>query len=221
MVLLPDKNALPELLQSLPERDPLFRQALRTRVVSQGNCIATPDGLNRHLFLLIRGEAQLVCTTDEGRRLVVSKLKEGSVFGAGSLLRADNPNICAEALDDCLVWILPDMQAALMTNRHPILGWSWLQTMGERLQQVEDSLEDIAYKKLPQRLAAALLDMAGDGAITLQGISHRDLADRLGTYRETVSTILSDFRAKGLIEVGYRRISILNLAGLEHEAGIE
>ncbi|MCB0228263.1 MAG: winged helix-turn-helix domain-containing protein, partial [Anaerolineae bacterium] len=44
--------------------------------------------------------------------------------------------------------------------------------------------------------------------------SHQSLADMLGTYRETVSTILRGFKADGMVELGYRRISVTDPAAL-------
>ena len=83
----------------------------------------------------------------------------------------------------------PRADARAMTERYPILGWGLLQTFGKRLMQVESHLEDVAYKKLPERLAALLLELA-DKNDAITGTSHQALADRLGTYRETVSAIL-------------------------------
>ena len=107
-----------------------------------------------------------------------------------------------------------------MTLQFPILGWGMLQTYGRRLLQVEDRLEDVAYKKLPERLAALLVELSDYKEDMIQGISHQILADRLGTYRETVSAILRDFKRQGLVELGYRRIEILDVEELKEIAGI-
>ena len=117
-------------------------------------------------------------------------------------------------MSDCTVWILPRADARLMTERYPILGWGLLQTFGKRLMQVESHLEDVAYKKLPERLAALLLELAEKND-TITGTSHQALADRLGTYRETVSAILRTFKREGWVDLGYRRIRLLDVAALE------
>jgi CRP/FNR family transcriptional regulator len=84
--------------------------------------------------------------------------------------------------------------------------------------QVESRLEDVAYKKLPERLAALLLELAGNEETTITGTSHQALADRLGTYRETVSAILRTFKREGWVDLGYRRIRILDVPALETAA---
>ena len=107
-----------------------------------------------------------------------------------------------------------------MTMQYPILGWGLLQTYGQRLLQVENNLEDVAYKKLPERLAALLIELNTDRNNVIKGISHQTLADYLGTYRETVSAILRDFKRQGLVELGYRRIHILDVEELSDFAGL-
>jgi len=107
-----------------------------------------------------------------------------------------------------------------MTIQHPILGWGMLQTYGRRLLQVENSLEDVAYKKLPERLAALLLEFNDDRDGLITGVSHQLLADHLGTYRETISAILRDFKRQGLVQLGYRRIRLLDIETLKEIAGV-
>ena len=79
---------------------------------------------------------------------------------------------------------------------------------------IREGLEDVAYKKLPERLAALLLELA-DKNDTTTGTSHQALADRLDTYRETVSAILRTFKREGWVDLGYRRIRLLDVPALE------
>jgi CRP-like cAMP-binding protein len=52
----------------------------------------------------------------------------------------------------------------------------------------------------------------------LRGFSHQDLGEMLGSYRETITQTLNDFKAKGLIDIGHKRISLLDRGGLEFVA---
>jgi CRP/FNR family transcriptional regulator, cyclic AMP receptor protein len=211
---------LPIVLAQLPREDPSFRQALEMHSYRAGQLIAQPEQLASHLFILVNGRARLVRRNAEGRRLVMATLEPGSIFGEGALLGGADPDTFAEALHNCTVWSLPKAQVRELAQRHPILGWSLLQTFGKRLAQVENHLEDVAYKRLPERLAALLLDLAGEKPSIITGTSHQSLADTLGTYRETVSAILRGFKKNGLVDLGYRRIRILDVEGLQMAAGI-
>lgn len=103
---------------------------------------------------------------------MLATLEAGAIFGEGALIDGAVPSAFAEAISDCTIWVLPRADARIMTVRYPILGWGLLQTFGKRLMQVESHLEDVAYKKLPERLAALLLELA-DKNDTITGTSHQ------------------------------------------------
>ncbi|MEA3337328.1 MAG: Crp/Fnr family transcriptional regulator [Chloroflexota bacterium] len=212
------KTPLSKLIATMTREDNDFQDAVTMRSARRGEIIARSDELTEKLFILMNGRAQLVCNNKEGRRMMVSRLGPGSIFGDGAMLNQNmSSGIFAEALDDCTIWVLPEGHAKTMTERYPIIGWGMLQTFGRRLRQVEDRLEEVAYKKLPQRLARLLLDMSLGDEDTIR-TSHQALADMLGTYRETVSTILRGFKADGMVELGYRRICVTDPVALKELA---
>lgn len=209
-----------QALTALRDEDPAFDKSITTQRYEHGTTIATPDALAQRMYVLMSGKANMVCTNNEGRRLVIATLEPGAVFGEGALDSTGDANVFAEAVDDVAVWVIPSGEARNMTMQYPILGWGLLQTYGLRLLQVENSLEDVAYKKLPERLATLLVDLDDDSSGVIKGVSHQALADRLGTYRETVSAILRDFKRQGLVELGYRRIRIVDVEELKAIGGI-
>lgn len=209
-----------QALTALRDEDPAFDKSVTTQRFERGALIATPDALAERMFVLMSGKVNMICTNNEGRRLVIATLESGAVFGEGALDTPGDANVFAEAVDDVAVWVIPAGEARNMTMQYPILGWGLLQTYGLRLLQVENSLEDVAYKKLPERLATLLLELNEDGTDVIKGVSHHALADRLGTYRETVSAILRDFKRQGVVELGYRRIRIVDSEELKEIGGV-
>jgi CRP-like cAMP-binding protein len=222
--VLPNTNqrlsGVRQALTTLRDEDPAFDKIITTQRYERGAMVATADALAQRMYVLMSGKVNLICTNNEGRRLVIATLEPGAVFGEGALDSTGDANVFAEAVDDVAVWVIPSGEARNMTMQYPILGWGLLQTYGLRLLQVENSLEDVAYKKLPERLATLLVDLDEDGSGIIKGVSHQALADRLGTYRETVSAILRDFKRQGLVELGYRRIRIVDIEELKAIGGI-
>jgi CRP/FNR family transcriptional regulator len=78
----------------------------------------------------------------------------------------------------------------------------------------------VAYRWLPERLAAELIRQSRYAGSNQIRLSHQSLADILGTYRETISAILRDFREAGWVKLGYRRITILDPEALEKMTGV-
>lgn len=212
------QRSLPQILIELREDDIEFKRAITAHSFRAGQTVAEPDVLNLNLFTLMKGRVQLVREGPNGRRLAVATLGPGSMFGEKSLLGSADPDVKAVALTDCIVWTVPQPQAQALAMRYPVLSWGLLQTIGQRLAQVENRMEEVAYKRLPERLAGLLLELSNGGR-AIRGTSHQALADMLGTYRETISAILRGFKDDGLVELGYRKIELRDVQGLRMAAG--
>ncbi|MBK6469693.1 MAG: Crp/Fnr family transcriptional regulator [Betaproteobacteria bacterium] len=85
---------------------------------------------------------------------------------------------------------------------------------GDRLADLMELAEAVAFQRLDQRLAQALL---GHGN-SLQ-TTHQALADSLGTVREIVSRLLSRFERAGWVRLSRERIDLLDSAALRNLAG--
>ncbi len=213
-------SSFTQTLTSLREEDPAFNRVIHVQYFERSQLVATSDDLTQKMYVLMTGKVNLICTNHEGRRLVIATLEPGAVFGEGALDTHGDPNVFVEAAESVSIWVIPSNEARNLTIQYPILGWGLLQTYGERLSQVENNLEDVAYKKLPERLATLLIDLADEDQDVIKGVSHQALADHLGTYRETVSAILRDFKRQGLVELGYRRIHLVDMESLQEIAGV-
>jgi CRP-like cAMP-binding protein len=198
---------------SEPERTWL---AESTTMVSceRGRVFYTPDEPGEVVFILKRGRVDLYRIAPDGRKLVVATLGPHTIFGEMGLLGQGMYGCYAEATEDSLICVLSRSDLQALIRRNPEVGLRLLAELGARLQQREEELEALAFRSLPARLAMLLLREA-DIYGTIDGYTHQELAERLGTYRETVSQLLGRFRGEGLVAVEPRRIRILDRVGLE------
>jgi CRP-like cAMP-binding protein len=92
-----------------------------------------------------------------------------------------------------------------------------LEAFGRRVLEAERQLEDTVFKGIPARVAALLLrESDGD---EVDGLTHQDIAERLGVYRETATNALNELKADGLIRLGRKHVTILDRARLADIAG--
>jgi CRP/FNR family cyclic AMP-dependent transcriptional regulator len=179
----------------------------------QGRVFYTPEEPGEVVFILKRGKVDLYRLAPDGRKLVVASLGPHTIFGEMGLIGQGMYGCFAEAATDCLLCVLSRADLQALIRRNPEVGLNLLAELGRRLQQREAELEALAFRGLPARLATLLLREA-DAYGTVVGLSHQDLAERLGTYRETVSQLLGRFRHEGLVAVEPRRIRLLDPRGL-------
>jgi CRP-like cAMP-binding protein len=216
-----DYRALASQFASLQHEDNQFGDMIKARRYKAGDVVATFAELTHNVLILIKGRVNLVWRNNLlGRQLVMSTLEPGAVLNQQQLSHSNSGTQFVEAAEDSLLWSIPSSQIEDVITRYPILSWGLLQTYAARLIQVEDHMEAVTCKKLPERVAELLLSLDHNENGLLEGISHQMLADHLGTYRETVSSILREFKRNHLIKLGYRRIQLLDHERLEVIAGI-
>ncbi|HYE15446.1 MAG TPA: Crp/Fnr family transcriptional regulator, partial [Pyrinomonadaceae bacterium] len=104
----------------------------------------------------------------------------------------------------------------LLANK-PDVARRILEAFGRRVLEAERQLEDIAFRSIPSRVAALILREADGDEV--RGLSHQDIAERLGVYRETATNALNDLKAESMISIGRKHITILDRGRLEMVAG--
>ena len=199
-----------ELFQGLSEQDQQELDRMTTMTtVRKGKIFYRPEDRGEVIFILKKGAVQLYRISPEGKKLVIYTLNDGSMFGEMSLLGQRMHNTFAEAITDCTICVMSrsDLERLILTR--PQIALRILEITGNRLRETEEQLEALAFKSIPARLAALLLRLARDGD-EVAGLTHQDLAEMIGTYRETTTQTLNDMKAQGIVAIGRRRITILD-----------
>ena len=209
-----------DLFRDLSERDmaELDRMTTITNVL-RGRVFYQPEDIGEVLFLIKTGSVQLYRISPEGKKLVIATLGPGTLFGEMALLGQAMHNAFAEALEDCLILVMSRTDLERLILNKPVVGLRMLEITGRRLNDAESRLEDMAFKGIPARLASLLLRLAHErGGNDILGLTHQDLAETIGTYRETATQVLNDMKAQGLIDIGRKRIEILDVERLAEVA---
>jgi CRP-like cAMP-binding protein len=120
----------------------------------------------------------------------------------------------AEAVEDCLVCVMSEADIERLVLARPQVALRMLEILGRRLAEAEDRLQHLAYRIVPARLASVLLQLTPAPDQLIEGVSHQELGDMVGAYRETVTKVLDEFQVAGYVELGRRRIRLLDRDGL-------
>ncbi|MGA8052419.1 MAG: helix-turn-helix domain-containing protein, partial [Burkholderiales bacterium] len=109
---------------------------------------------------------------------------------------------------------LPAKTFARLVAEHEPFREYVFSLFSERIAELMQLVEAVAFQRLDQRLAALLL---GKGKVVAS--THQQLADELGSVREIVSRLLKTFAEQRLVALGRERIEILDAPGLRRLAG--
>lgn len=205
-----------ELFQDLSSREMEELDRITTMsTVRRGKVFYRPEETGEVLFILKKGRVQLYRISPEGKKLVIASLGSGTLFGEMALLGQQMHNTFAEAAEDCLICVMSRKDLERLILNKPQVALRVLEITGRRLRDAEERLETMAFKGIPARLASLLLRLSEErGTRDVVGLTHQDLAETVGTYRETATQVLNDLKSQGLIDIGRKRITILDPEGL-------
>ena len=188
--------------------------SITTIPCATGKIFYAPEDTGEALFILKQGKVQLYHISPDGRKLVTGTLGPGTIFGEMTLVAQGMYDSFAEATEECMVCKMDrdDVERLLLSK--PQVALRILEVIGRRLLEMEARLEDIAFKTVAGRLASLLLRLMNEEGTTIRGVTHQNLADDIGTHRETTTQTLTKFRSMGLLHTGRKRIEILDPGGL-------
>ena len=183
--------------------------------------IYLPGDPGDFVYLLKSGRVKISKIGDDGKELTLAILEPGEIFGEIDVLEETTRDTVAEVLDDAHICLIRREDFERFLKSQPQCSFKLTKLIGFRLKQIESRIEDLVFRDAPARLAHLLLSLASsfgtedpdDHAIKTK-VTHQELANLIGTTRETVSLTLGQFRQAGLITMEKRQITILNEKGL-------
>ena len=182
-----------------------------------GTILIDHEGGGERLYIVKQGRARLYRLTGDGRKLVIGIAGPGATFGELSLLNESMAGTFAEAIDDCTFCVMSDEVFRSVVAAHPSFGLRVIEFLGQRLNDAEAALERVAFHSIPARTARILLDHAdADGHV--EGFSHQDLAEMVGTSRESITRTLLQFKSEGALTIHRRCIALKDVARLSRYA---
>lgn len=176
-----------------------------------------------NLYIVLAGKVKIRRKTTDGRETLIAVLGPTDMFGELALF---DPGPRTST-----VTTLTEVQAARMDRRalrtwiaaYPDVAQQLLRVLARRLRRTNDTLCDMIFTDVPGRVAKQLLDLASRfGTNTGQtlyvdlNLTQEELAQLVGSSRETVNKALSDFTQRGWIRQQGSRLSILAPQQLAH-----
>jgi CRP/FNR family transcriptional regulator/CRP/FNR family cyclic AMP-dependent transcriptional regulator len=165
------------------------------------------------LFMILEGRVRVTILGDDGREVILSVLGPGDFFGEISLLDNEPRSATAIAAEESELLLLhrADFQGAMSDN--PSIGGALIRVLTARLRRANHQISTLALLDVYGRVARVILDIAReegrrlkDGRIAFRRATHQELANRIGTTRETVTRMLKDLERQGLITVDGREV---------------
>lgn len=170
----------------------------------------------RYLYFVKSGKAKVFKTNEDGKEYIIEICKEGDFFGYLDLLKEEKYTESAAAMEETEISLIPKEDFSKLLNANRDVASQMIKMLASNVTAKEEQLLNLAYNSVRRRVADAILllhEKQGEGNIS---ILRDDLARIVGTAKESVIRMLTEFKEDGYIEVIDGAIKIVDPEGLRN-----
>jgi CRP-like cAMP-binding protein len=164
-------------------------------------------------FTIVEGRIKVTILGDDGREIILSVLGPGDFFGEMALLDNEPRSATAIAVEDSELLSLHRTDFQGVTGDNIAIAHALIKILTARLRRANHQIQTLALLDVYGRVARVILDMAKeegrrlkDGRIAFRRATHQEIANRIGTTRETVTRMLKDLERQALIRIEGKEI---------------
>lgn len=174
------------------------------------------------IFFLKKGRVKLTRTSPDGKEMIIGLINPGEVFGEMAVVDEGERSDYAIALDECLICAISKDDFSIFVSKNPELDRKITRLIGFRMRKYSERIEQLVFKDAPQRIISFIVNYAeeqgkkiGDEIYIKPFLTHKDIADLTACSRQTVNSILTDLREKGIITFDRKKLVIYDMAKLK------
>ncbi|MEE9462551.1 MAG: Crp/Fnr family transcriptional regulator [Bacteroidales bacterium] len=205
-----------------PHKFKEYKENHQFRNFKKGEFIYFSDDPASSIYLLTEGKVKLLYYTEEGDEVVKSVLARGEVFGELALLGEDTRQDYAQVVTDrtAVCQLTLEQMQQLMKDDVPF-ALKIFKLIGLRINKLERKIESLVFKDVRTRIIEFIREFVlekGEKSGTEYKVdhylTHKDIADLIGTTRQTVTTLLNELRNEGKIDFSRRTIYVADINSL-------
>jgi len=176
------------------------------RLYRKGEVVYQPGDVDDSLYYLESGKVKLAYLDESGRKLTLMILGAGEIFGEMVLIGRRRRDLMAQVLQDAVIYEIERTRFLELLREQPELTFEVMELFARRTEELERKLEDLVFKDIPTRLSRQILKLIEEhGVRTREGIqidfkiTHKELADLIGSARENTTSALNRLAREGIL----------------------
>jgi CRP/FNR family transcriptional regulator len=180
----------------------------------------------RGAYIVCAGRVKLSTASRDGKTLILRIAEAGEVLGLHATVSGKPYELTAETLQPCQLDFLKREDFMRFLQNHADACLNAAQHLSRNCEDAYEMIRSLGLShSVSEKLARLLLEWASDGDSTKEGIrikvslTHEEIAQLIGTSRETVTRVLGEFREKHLAQLRGSTLLIQDRVGLEKLIG--
>jgi CRP-like cAMP-binding protein len=213
---------IPLLAELGPEGLARLAERVEQREIRRREVVYMNGDPGEALYFVNGGRIKISKVTRDGKSLTLFYCGPSELFGEGCLIDGGPRTEMAEAVENAMLTQIErgDFERLLSTHAH--LGAAMTRLMVQRRKDLETKVEALVFRDVTSKLAELLIKLGAEygvddarGTMVALKITHQELANLIGSTRETVSLTLSQFKRKKFICTEGRKVIISDSEGLK------
>jgi len=193
-----------------------------TAVYPKGAMLFIEGQLARGVFVLCSGKVKLSTTSREGKTIITKISEPGDVLGLNAVISNRPYEVTAEMMEPGQANFIPKDSLTLMLKDFPEASMRVAQQLSRNYYTAYEEIRTLGLAASPSEKFAKLLlswstkTTQNDGSSQVKlTLTHEEIAEIIGTTRETVSRLFSEFKKKQLMQSRGATLVIRNRVALE------
>jgi len=175
------------------------------------------DDLLQWFYILMSGKVKVFqMNLATSREQTIFLLSRGDMFDTISLLDGKYHEVMNESLEAGEALRLPIEKVRQWIKEDPDFNHIFFPYIAKQMRQIEELATDISLYSTSQRLIKLILKEHKDsGRSLLNGLSHTEMANLIGTVRHVIERLLKELKLKDIIDIKQRKITVKDLKDLQ------
>lgn len=199
-----------------PDEDDAWAALCHVRSLSPGESLVDYEDPSKDVFLVRSGEIRAVLRFSVGKEAILGTFRRGDLMGELSAIDNMARSASLMAVSEASVLVIPYAVFHDILRRKPEISLALLQMLSKRVRQMNDRVSELSFLDTKHRLYNTLLRLSRirlDGGIERvisPPVVHAELAEHIGSSRETVSREMARLMRESLVERTSRAIILKN-----------
>jgi CRP-like cAMP-binding protein len=178
------------------------------------NTTIVEEGLpGDYMYILREGRVKVTKLSEDGREKILDFLESGSFMGEMALLERGPRSASVKTLSPVRVLALSRTDFIALLRKSPDLALAVIQELSRRLRSVNEQASSLSFQRVKERTMGLLerlaKDPTDDGArLITPSLTHQQIADMVGTSRETVTRVVKDLKESGWLRQEGKRYHV-------------
>jgi CRP/FNR family cyclic AMP-dependent transcriptional regulator len=179
------------------------------RIFPKGTIVISEGDQSDSLYIVIKGKANAIRDNEEGKQIVLNVFRPLDYFGEMSFFDKECRSATVITKEQSEFLIIPRKDFWDIMHAHPDIALNLVRLLVEKMRKATRQIEELAFMDVYGRVARFLTETVNDQGVIVDKITHQEIANMVGSSRETVTRIMNELIDRGYIIKKDRQIRLL------------